>query len=304
MNIFKRFAVLSLVFTYLVIFIGGLVRVSGAGLGCPDWPKCFGRWIPPTDVSQLPAHMDPAMFNFTLAWIEYINRLFGVALGLIILTTAILAIIHMRKQPKVLYSSILATLLVAFQGWQGSRVVSSALEPFIISIHLFIALMIVSVLIYMVYHTYQEKTCPDRDKKPYLFYLFFGYYLLMMIQIIMGTQIRSSLEIIRELYPLQMEIEWILKVGPVQTLHTWLGIGMSIGGVFLTVYTIINDFLKKEWQKRVLAGFTITLIVELILGFVLIWVGIPPAIQLLHLWTASIGMGLILALTVDQAQIK
>jgi len=88
---------MAAVVTYLLIFTGGLVRVSGSGLGCPDWPKCFGRWIPPTSVSQLPPDWDPAQFNFTLAWIEYLNRLFGVFTGLIILVAAILAVKHFAK---------------------------------------------------------------------------------------------------------------------------------------------------------------------------------------------------------------
>ena len=78
-----------MVFTYLLIFIGGLVRVSGAGMGCPDWPKCFGRWIPPTSLSQLPDYIDPEKFNLVLAWVEYLNRLFGALVGLIILITFI-----------------------------------------------------------------------------------------------------------------------------------------------------------------------------------------------------------------------
>ena len=77
MRYFFRFSLTTLFMTYLLIFIGGLVRVAGAGMGCPDWPKCFGRWIPPISVEQLPTHIDPAQFNFVLAWIEYCNRLFS-----------------------------------------------------------------------------------------------------------------------------------------------------------------------------------------------------------------------------------
>jgi len=146
---FKRLSIITTIFTYILIFLGGLVRVSGAGLGCPDWPKCFGRWIPPTDVSQLPANMDPGLFNFTLAWIEYVNRLAGVMIGLLIAAVGILAIKNFRHYPKILIPAILAALLVAFQGWQGSQVVASELEPIIVSVHMAIAFVIISLLLYI-----------------------------------------------------------------------------------------------------------------------------------------------------------
>jgi len=96
MKNFRRFAFAATVATFFVIFAGGLVRVTGAGLGCPDWPTCFGRWFPPTDISQLPPDIDPTQFNFALAWIEYINRLAGVVLGVLIAVTAIWALIKFR----------------------------------------------------------------------------------------------------------------------------------------------------------------------------------------------------------------
>jgi heme A synthase len=86
---FARLALATTVATYLLILVGALVRASGAGLGCPDWPMCYGRWIPPTSVSQLPAGYDPATFNAILTWTEYTNRLLGVSIGFLIIATAV-----------------------------------------------------------------------------------------------------------------------------------------------------------------------------------------------------------------------
>ena len=100
MNKYFRFSILSIIVTYLLIFIGGLVRVSGAGMGCPDWPKCFGRWIPPTSLSQLPDYIDPEKFNLVLAWVEYLNRLSGAFVGFIILVSCVYAILHFKNNKR------------------------------------------------------------------------------------------------------------------------------------------------------------------------------------------------------------
>ena len=99
MKPFRTFAYLSTGLTYLLIFIGGLVRVAGAGMGCPDWPKCFGRWIPPTSLDQLPVYIDPAQFNIVLAWIEYCNRVFGTLVGVTITITLILGLKNYASYP-------------------------------------------------------------------------------------------------------------------------------------------------------------------------------------------------------------
>ena len=101
MKLFQFFAYLSTGMTYLLIFIGGLVRVSGAGMGCPDWPKCFDRWIPPTNIDQLPEHIDPSKFNIVLAWIEYSNRLFGALVGLTITLTMLLMFKYYSNETRI-----------------------------------------------------------------------------------------------------------------------------------------------------------------------------------------------------------
>ena len=92
MNKIRYSLLASIAFTYSLILIGGFVRVSGAGMGCPDWPKCFDRWYPPLSISQIPSHIDPSLFNITLAWTEYFNRLFGMLTGIIIFSTFLLFI--------------------------------------------------------------------------------------------------------------------------------------------------------------------------------------------------------------------
>jgi Uncharacterized protein required for cytochrome oxidase assembly len=147
MTSFRNFIFLSTGLTYLLIFIGGLVRVAGAGMGCPDWPKCFGRWIPPTSIEQIPSHIDPATFNIVLAWIEYCNRLFGAIVGLSITITLFLGLKHYSHLPRIKWPLIIAFGLTLFEGWLGSVLIDTVLNPVTITLHLFFALIIVMLLL-------------------------------------------------------------------------------------------------------------------------------------------------------------
>src|ERR1700712_486892 len=126
---FQKTNLITIVLLFLLILAGGIVRSTGSGMGCPDWPKCFGQYIPPTDVSELPKDykqkyvagrleknqkfantldifgygdlarriredksiLVPEEFNAAKTWTEYVNRLIGAASGIFLLLTAVYA---------------------------------------------------------------------------------------------------------------------------------------------------------------------------------------------------------------------
>ncbi len=153
---FRRFAIATIAAVYFLIFVGGLVRASGSGMGCPDWPKCFGRWVPPTSESQLPADYQErwaehgygeARFNVWRTWTEYGNRMIGVVIGFLILATLLLSLRFRREDPALVWWCAAALVLVGFNGWLGSVVVSTNLEPWIITAHMLAALAVVAALL-------------------------------------------------------------------------------------------------------------------------------------------------------------
>ena len=299
MKNFRRFALLTTLWTYLLIFMGGLVRVSGAGLGCPDWPKCFGRWIPPTNATQLPPGIDPSKFNYTLAWIEYINRLGGVLLGILMVIAAVWVLAKYTKYLRILIPVLVAALLTAFQGWQGSVVVASQLEPIIVTVHMFLALVIVSLMIYATYEAYLlELSAPaTRFAFPRSLSLWFGsLWLIALVQIILGTQIRSAIEVIQEQFPLESGAAWLAKVGAINHVHMTLGIIL----LALSWYVWQVAFRYKDQLRPIMRQATVGMVVivtlQLVLGMLFILMGMSALRQVFHLWLASLYIGLTLLL--------
>ena len=185
---FRFVGILTVVAVYLLILVGGVVRSTGSGMGCPDWPKCFGQWIPPTEASQLPADYKEIYtaqrvaknqklaltlqrlgfaqvagsifahptqyietdFNATKTWIEYLNRLLGALIGVFVFLTVAFALPYWRSDRIVFWLALASFLLTGVQGYLGSLVVSTNLLPVMVTVHMALALVIVALLLYAV----------------------------------------------------------------------------------------------------------------------------------------------------------
>lgn len=306
MRTFRKFTLLNIFFVYLVIFAGGLVRVSGAGLGCPDWPKCFGRWIPPTSIDQLPPDMDPAQFNITLAWIEYANRLVGVIVGFLIAALAVWAIFKFRENKRILFSAVASALLVAFQGWHGSRVVSSGLDQGIVSVHYYLALALAGLLIYvyvLTYHFDRERVVTSSPISGDLRIWSSALFLLALLQIFLGTQIRGVMETLKESLPLLSDVDRLGQVGLINHIHLLLGLIIT-ASAFMFVLRIRK--VRELTSPLIDLGAAIAAllsIVQIFLGMVFVFIGVVPLVQLFHLIIASLIVGsLIMILSVTFAK--
>ncbi len=138
----KRFALLSLLavcLAYGVVVLGAYVRLSDAGLGCPDWPVCYGRVVPPTaadEVAEANAAYPERPGESHKAWKEQVHRYFASALGLLILVLAGVAWRNRRVPSQPVKLPLLLVALVIFQGLLGMWTVTLLLKPLVVMLHL------------------------------------------------------------------------------------------------------------------------------------------------------------------------
>ena len=295
-KLFFRSALISTILSYLLIFVGGLVRVSGSGLGCPDWPKCFGRWVPPTSIEQIPAHIDPTAFNIVLAWIEYGNRMLGVIVGISILLMTIIAVIYFKKNSKILLSSLLSLFLVIANGGLGAIVVSSVLNPFIVSLHMILALFLVSVLSYATIESYklintQKFTGIFLSKKISISLIVL--WIFIVIEILLGTGIRTNIELIAIDNPLLSKGELLESLNSYKYLHSILGFSLLFLSFYLC-YLFKDDFLGLS--KQLVLFIFVMIIFQIFLGELMIFFELPQLTRLFHTWGSSWLVGIIIIL--------
>ncbi|RZS94558.1 COX15/CtaA family protein [Cecembia calidifontis] len=343
---FRRISLITVIAVYFLILVGGIVRSTGSGMGCPDWPKCFGSWVPPTHVDQLPndyqeiylakriaknekfaaqlnklgfvqkaeeVKNDPTIlieeeFNPVKTWIEYVNRLIGAVIGLLVLITMVRSFPLWSLDKWIPSLSVFNLLLVLFQAWIGSIVVSTNLLPWMITVHMVLALLIVCLLLYIHYRSYRlaYPVIYKTEKPNGLFNIMLVGFILMLIQIVLGTQVREEIDHVAFQMGNLMREEWVSMLGIPFLIHRSYSL-LLLGIHLVFLYKIYKYTLRKvslfKWSQ-VLFG---VIVFEIITGVGMAYFAIPAFIQPLHLLFGSLIIGIqfvILLILNDQKKLS
>ena len=319
---FVRFNWWALVFIFLVVIAGSFVRTTGSGMGCPDWPKCFDQWVPPTHSSQVPADYkerfsqkradkvekfgkiisvfgmsdvadqlksDPNLlkeedFNVRKTWTEYVNRLFGFLAGNSLLLIFFWIAFYYRKHKRLFFVSIINLILIAFQAWFGSIVVASNLVPWTITLHLFFALVIIGLQLYVI-----RLVSPSQSQNITLSkevsYLVWACFLITAFQMFLGTQVREAIDeltragIGRELWTDYLGLSFFIHRS-----FSWLVLAL------LTYMAYKNEVGSKH---KIIRWLYAILVIELLSGVLLAHFDMIGLVQNAHLLFATILFGIL-----------
>jgi len=228
--IFRRIGLFTCSSVFLLFLLGALVRATGSGMGCPDWPKCFGLYAPPTCECQLPNNYEQVFqekrhkkvakflktlrafglnekadiiendknlyvqekFDPTKAWIEYINRLFGVLSGL--LAVAFIALSFLNKSlKKTRFWASIGFVMLILNAWLGSIVVATNLLPGIVSLHFLFSFLCLFGFIAAIQKVSPILTIHNQEDKKVWTILWF----VIFIEVILGTWSREQVDILR-----------------------------------------------------------------------------------------------------------
>ncbi len=298
---FRRLGMLTICAVYFVILVGGIVRASGAGMGCPDWPTCFGQWIPPTSEAQLPANYheiysqrgyENTEFNPIKTWTEYTNRLVGVTIGFLVFLTAWSSRIFLKTDKPVFYLAVTAFFMVGFQGWLGSTVVASNLNPLKITIHMVVALIIVALLIYTITRSQRDTFAPiDVASLPAKFKIILLVVMVMSaLQIAMGTQVREAVDFISHEHAYIDRQFWREDFPIIFYVHRSFSSLILFTNAWL-VWRLWQNVAKNHPIVRAGCLLFSLIVTAILAGVSLDRLGMPPVAQPIHLLMANLILG-------------
>lgn len=312
---FRRLVRIELLLIFLVILAGSVVRMTGSGMGCPDWPQCFGYMIPPTEESQvlwtagkeysdgqMIVHADAmysangdftsgdeynpenwtkytkhdyAIFNPTHTWVEYINRLLGALSGVPMVLLLVLSLTEIRRKPSYTLYSAIGLFLLGFEAWLGKEVVDGNLIPGQITYHMLGAFAIVMVLALFL----NKLRGGGLKELPIPRGLIFIALVLMLIQTVLGTQVREQVDGLTKMFGDDASRDgWISKLDFMIYVHRSASLVVTALIFYLWYKTKkVNQFFK------FMNGAFAMVMLSTLTGAILFYFDIPKVLQPVHL---------------------
>jgi len=263
-NAYLKLNWLSIFFIFLLFVIGGLVRSTGSGMGCPDWPKCFGEYVPPTSESELPVNYEDFFtnqrvqkterfvsllkkigltdkaaeienntslneshqFNVLKAYVEYINRLWGAVTGIIVFACFLLSFPYLRNNKKVFIFTTLGFISVFLNALLGAVVVNSNLIGGIVTAHFIAAFA--SICFFIIARHFAQpfpSSILTSGQKRMAFFLM----ILIAIQVILGAELRELYDVLNNVLNFGEKTN---ALAPAFQYHGLLGILTAIMAIY------------------------------------------------------------------------
>lgn len=331
------FVKLSLISVYIIFLAGSVVRMTGSGMGCPDWPKCFGYYIPPTSEEQITwqpntdykkgmiiikdetlyvAQKDIktyisfsannwnkytkhgyATFNKYHTWTEYINRLSSAVSGFFFLFLIVSAFKYWKENKEITMLAFVAFFLMLVEAWLGKIVIDTNLKPTIITIHMVGGLIIIALLLRLRFIVSEKNTS-------YKYHSLFSKLLIVsavfsLIQIAMGTQVRQFIDEQVKLFGFENKNYSLLNPSFKFYFHR----SFTIAIVLVNLGLFYLNQMKNLGYK--LVNWVVFLIfLETITGILMYYAEFPMGTQATHLLAGAVLFGLQFYLWLQSRKIK
>ena len=284
MTRFTKLAAFTVAMTFLLVVVGVVVRSTGSGLGCPEWPTCHGSWVPPFDNPH--------------AIIEWSHRTTAAIVGILALATAIAALVAYRRRPAILWSALVALGLVIFQAALGKAAVESDLSGDIVTAHLATAMALLALLIYV---TVRSNLPVDRRPRRSGVAAWLGLAAAaVFVLMLLGSHVTATGSAL--VFP-----DWPLMNGsPLPTLtaadaphviHRWAAV---IAGLLVAIATIAVWRQRPRFPAAAMLAVAAALLfaTEAVAGGLQVLTQLAVWTQVVHLTLAATVWGLLVAATV------
>jgi cytochrome c oxidase assembly protein subunit 15 len=321
---FQKINLTTIILLFILILAGGVVRSTGSGMGCPDWPKCFGRYIPPTNVNELPKDykqkylagrmaknqhfaktldvfgygdlakriredssiLVPEEFNAAITWTEYVNRLLGEITGVFCVITAIFAFSYRKESKWIPVLSVVNVLLIGFEAWLGSIVVSTNLVPWVVTVHMTLALAILALGI-ITYHLARVDGRPGLSVNPLVHVVALLALIISIAQIVFGSEVRERIDAVAARLQDGYRNDWIKNAGAIFEQHRDIAILVFIANVAL--YALVRrTFSRHSIQQQIMSFAFLMIMLQIVTGIILSYWELPPMAQATHLLLATL----------------
>jgi protoheme IX farnesyltransferase len=272
MKAFRALSVATALVTYALVVLGGVVRVSGSGLGCPDWPLCHGRLLPPLDVHAI---------------IEYSHRTTASLTSTLVVLTAVVAWVAWRRRRDILISATVALGLLIVQVVLGAITVRLELPPMIVLAHLATAMALLAAVCVTAVAAFvpRRATPPARGPVMLARVAAGGTYLLILSgSLVVGSGASGSCS------------AWPLCGGgfslafdgypAIQLLHRGLAAAVGLL-IIVSLLALLNRYREERAVRATVALTLAALAFQVAVGAAVVTLHLPAALRGLHLALAS-----------------